>query len=153
MPSFKFEAGEAGLQARQIPHDSSIPSFHHSTIPIPGDAGRTKEFPVRCREWRFCTKHPEYRFGYMWYSGVLVFWAGAGRNAVLVVGNGVSALKIQNTSWQILVFWAGASRLYKQSQLAGVDCAKYSIIPSFQLAGLFLLAVVGRSIMSAVRGG
>ncbi len=37
-------------------------------------AGRTKEFPVRCRRWRFCTKNPEYRFGHMWYSGVLVFW-------------------------------------------------------------------------------
>jgi hypothetical protein len=32
--SVKFEAGEASPQARQIPHDSNIPSFHQSN-PMP----------------------------------------------------------------------------------------------------------------------
>ncbi len=40
--------------------------------PVP--ARSPKQSPVRCRRWRFCKKNPEYRFGHMWYSGVLVFW-------------------------------------------------------------------------------
>jgi hypothetical protein len=42
--------------------------------------------------------------------GILVFWAGAGKNAVLVGATGVFALKTQNTVSPCVVLWAGAHR-------------------------------------------
>ncbi len=117
-------------------------------------AGRTKEFPVRCRRWRFCAKNPEYRFG---SCGILVFWySGLAPRKTLFFGAGTVCI------WHVarggLDFWGKnegdkgdslrrGDRLCKTKPIARSGAPRrcrrvgrhveyptfqYSIIPAFQ---------------------
>jgi hypothetical protein len=53
--------------------------------------------PSSLPEMAFLREKTRIPFRRVWYSGVLVFWAGAGKSAVHFLASGVFERKIQNT--------------------------------------------------------